>query len=94
MLNPFHLNQNFICRPKSILTKDVAIFPKLGPLNIKFNQTIYPQCKQGRLGLGKNSYFLSILPNASQTFEVKRTNTREMGLNYEITVGGSITSQF
>ena len=68
MLTPFQQSQNYICQPKTNISHGTATLPKIGPISMTFNQSAYPFCHTGRLGMGRNSYFLSLLPHSSPYF--------------------------
>ena len=90
MLTPFHQSQNYLCQPKGKIPHGTATLPQIGPIFMQFNQSAYPACHTGRLGLAKNSYFLSLLPHSSPYFIIEYKGARK----YELKVGGTISSQY
>ena len=90
MLTPFQQSQNYMCQPKGIIPNGTATLPQIGPISMQFNQSAYPQCHTGRLGLSRNSYFLSLLPHSSPYFVIENKGAKK----FKLRVGGSITSQY
>jgi hypothetical protein len=52
MVNPFKQTEDYRCKNSSGVSKetDTAIFEQIGPLNVEFNEVMYPTCTLGRLG--------------------------------------------
>jgi hypothetical protein len=57
LINPFRHNEDYSCKTEQSGMKenDTATFEQIGPLNIYFNEVVYPQCSTGRLGFSQKS---------------------------------------
>lgn len=59
MANPFSINEDYHCHVEDTnnITRqnDTATFDNIGPINLQFNEVVYPSCDVGRLGFNKRS---------------------------------------
>jgi hypothetical protein len=72
MANPFFQMYDYSCKSEHEGREtDIAVFEKIGPLNVSFNEIVYPKCAVGKLGFGKSSEFLGLMPATDKFFVIE-----------------------
>lgn len=97
IVNPFKQIEDYHCKHAdgSSRETDTAKFANLGPLNITFNEIVYPSCSTGRMGFGPKSEFFSLMPSGGQYLIVEQEdNPQRKGLHWRMVIGGDVSPQF
>ena len=97
IVNPFKQIEDYHCKHAAGSSRetDTARFANLGPLNITFNEIVYPSCSIGRMGFGPNSEFFSLMPNGGQYLTIEQEDDpQRKGQHWRMVIGGDISTQF
>lgn len=77
MVNPFRQTEDYHCKNiKGNTTEtDIARFSSIGPVNISFNELIYPSCSMGTMGFNRQSKFMSLMPLHNRFYVITEENS-------------------